>query len=172
MAVLLGRQSASTTVDFNAAGNNTAWKFTAVASGGLVRLWAQTQTANATATAVSLSVWDDTAGGARPGAQLGIANADVLASARGAGLWSATLATPVAITSGTAYWLAWGSSTEQWDFKGDTSGSYVESDTNPIVTPWPSAGNVAGTINVIIWGESAGGNVLISPLPFMSNGRI
>lgn len=157
MAVLLGRTSAgSGTTDFNASGNNTAWKFTAAAGGGLKTLWAQTQVANATATAVTLSVWDDTAGGARPGSQLGIANADVLASARGAGLWSATLATPVTIISGTVYWLAWGSSTEQWDFKGDTSGAYVESDSNPIATPWPSAGNGAGTVNVIIWGESVG----------------
>lgn len=156
MTVLLGLTSAGVgATDFNGTPQTTAWKFTAVASGNLKVLWANTQNANAGATAVGLDIWDDSAGGARPGARLGTAAADNLATARGAGLWSATLAVTVPIVSGTVYWLSWHSSTENWDFKGDAAGAYVENAQNPVPDPWPAAGSGSGTTKAIIWGEDA-----------------
>jgi hypothetical protein len=156
VTTLLGRTTAGTSADFNGFPSTAAWKFTALASGTLAVIKAQTKVSNPTSTAVTLSCWDDTGGGTRPGARLTLQAADVLATARGTGVFAATLATTVAIVSGTVYWLAWASSTEQWNFQGDASGTYVENPANPVATPWPSAGNSGGTVNAILWGEDSG----------------
>ena len=45
MAVLLGRASAATTADFSSAGRTAAWQFTALLSGDVAVLKAQTKKA-------------------------------------------------------------------------------------------------------------------------------
>lgn len=154
MAVLLGRTSASTSTDFTTANRTAVWKFTAVLTGSLVVIKAQTKVANATAGGIRLGIYDDTAG--VPINLLAVANVDSLAAAQGTGVFQATLVTPVSIVSGTVYWLGWFvDATETMDFQGDTSGSYNESPaaTN-FVNPWTTGGG-GGVINAIVWGESA-----------------
>lgn len=153
MAVLLGRQSAGTNGDFSAAGHTACWRFVASATGDLKYIFGQTKEANATATGVRLGIYTDD-GGADPAVLLGVAAVDVLADARGTGVFRATLASTVAIASGTPYWLGWFAATEAFNFQGDTSGTYYE-----IIADFPDPfglGIGPSTTNAIIWGEDAG----------------
>src|SRR3954447_27077172 len=125
MTVLLGRTSAGTTADFGTANRTDAWKFTAVASGQLARIWAQTKVANPTGV-VKLGIYDDDAANARPGNLLAVA---VASGATGTTPFFADI-TPVTIVAGTVYWLAWVNSLENFDFQGDAAGSYLEQTSN------------------------------------------
>jgi hypothetical protein len=154
MAVLLGRQSAGTSADFNAASNPSGWKFTASASAPLAFIFAQTKVANAGITSVELRCYDDSAGGARPGALIGSGSTSV--GVTGTGIFSASISQLPSITSGTVYWLAWRGLGEQFDFQGSTAGSYVENVNGVWADPWQSTGNNSGTIDAILWGEDAG----------------
>lgn len=161
MTVLLGRQTAGASADFNV--NPAAWKFTAAASGTLATLKAQTQVANAEATSLEIGIYDDTGGGSRPGAKL--ASGSTSTGVTSTGVISVDVsASAVSITAGTVYWLAWHGSTH-WDFKGDSGGSYVELTTSQsLPATWPVS-NGSGTVNAILWGESAagGGGQTVSP---------
>lgn len=153
MTVLLGRTSAGTSSDFNV--QIAAWKFTAIASGTLATISAQTKVANAESTQVELAIYADDAGGSRPGTRL--ATATTTTGVTGTGVISVDVsAAAVSITSGTVYWLAWWGSSH-WDFQGDGSGSYIEPTSTQQTMPatWPTL-NGSGSVNAIIWGESSG----------------
>jgi hypothetical protein len=155
MAVLLGRTTAGTAgTDFNGPGHTALWKFTAVASGRLATIFAQTQVANATGT-ITLGIYTDSAGVANT--LLG--KATVSGTGTGTGVFSADISSSaIDIVNGTVYWLGWRNSAENMDFKGDTAGSYDENaGTVDFPTPW-TAGS-AGSVNAIIWGEDAGTTV-------------
>lgn len=169
MAVLLGRTTAgSGTSDFFAAGATAIWgPFVASASGKLKYIYMITQQANATATAVDLGAYTDSAG--EPGANPPIATglADSLAAARGATIFRATMATPADIVSGSSYWLGVHASTENFDFKGDAlANAYRESATAVDFPTWNPTTDLPGGTTVIIWGESeeAGGSSPANPL--------
>ena len=153
MAVLLGRQTAGTSGDFNVL--SAAWKFTAVASGTLATIKAQSKVANPESTSLQLAIYADDAGGTRPGTRLATASTSV--GNTGTGVISVDVsASAVSIVSGTAYWLAWFGSSH-WDFQGDSGGSYVEaSGGSPLPATWGSS-NGSGSVNAILWGESAAG---------------
>lgn len=157
MAVLLGRTSAGTTADFTASGGTAAWDFVASASGDLTTIFAQTKVANAGATGVRLGIYSNGAGVPATGGLLGVASAT---SFTGTGVFSATLGTPVAIVSGTTYWLAWFAASENFDFQGDSSGNYKEFGAADFPnTSW--GGATTGSTNAIIWGESTGANPVV-----------
>jgi hypothetical protein len=175
MAVLLGRTSAGTTADFfggGVGGHTAAWKFTAIASGNVAVLKAQPKVANPTATLVKLGIYSDNGSGTAPNAQLAVAAADSPTAAQGVGPFSATLGAPVAVTSGTVYWLAWYGETEDLDFQGDSGGSYLEYNGSPPST-WGTS--TSSSVNAIIWGEDAGGGATFAPrafnaIPFIGGG--
>lgn len=149
--VLLGRTSAGTTADFNAASHTAVWKVTAVATGTLATLFGQTKVANATGT-VTMGVYADNAGAV--GTFLGKATAT---GATGTGVFSADIsASAISIVSSTAYWIGWRNSAENFDFQGDSSGSYQEN-TGTADFPASFGTGGAGTVNAIIWGEDAAG---------------
>lgn len=158
--LLLGRQSAATSADFNGASHCALWKFTASASGQLATIFAQTKVANAGITSVDLAVYDDVAG--TPTNRLG-QSLTVTVGVTGTGVFSGALAAPVTIVSGTAYWLGWRGIGEQWDWQGDASGSYLEATGTAAFPATWVAGASAGTFNAIIWGEDAGGMVITKP---------
>jgi hypothetical protein len=162
--VLLGRQSAGVSADFNGSGHTALWKFVAAASGRLAKIFAQTKVANPTGV-VTLGIYADSAGVAA--ALLGKATA---AGATGTGVFSADVsASAVDIVAGTSYWLGWRNSAENFDFQGDASGVYDESTgTADFPTPW-TAGS-AGAVNAILWGEDAGsaGSWPCKPLPVLA----
>lgn len=172
MAFLLGRQSAAANADFNASGQEVAWKFTAAASGLLELIWFNTQQANAGLTTFKVAVYSDT-GGADP---INLLGEGLATNFTGAGPFFGKLTAPVPIVQGTVYWLAVLPIGEQFDWKGDTSGSYREkaaSGGTTFTNPW-GAGSAAGTFNAIIWGESINGGAARNPLLEMllrSNGR-
>lgn len=151
---LLGRTSAGASTDFNV--QIAGWKFTAAASGTLATLKCQTQVANAESTILRLALYDDSAGGSRPGALL--TQGSTTSGITGTGVMSVDVsADAVSISSGTVYWIGWWGSTH-WDFKGDSAGSYVECTSLQQTFPatWPT-GNGSGSINAILWGEDSGG---------------
>jgi hypothetical protein len=158
MTVLLGRTSGGTSADFSAGGNTAVWKFVAVASGNLLTLYAQTKVAN-TATSGKLGIYAHDAVNNRPvnAAPLGSA-AVTTANFNGTAVHSATLGSPVAITSGTTYWLGWYSAgADSRNFQGDSSGEYYEASGDfPAATPANWTG--PSSVNAIIWGEDAGGS--------------
>jgi len=125
--LLIGHNvSTSTSTDFNAAGVTSVWRHAALVSGNLAVIKAQTQQANATATAIRLGIYDEVGG--LPKNLLGVASVDGGdVNGQGSALFQATLATPVALVQGTFYWIGWHASTEQWDWKGDiVNGCYRE----------------------------------------------
>lgn len=152
--VLLGRTTAGTSTDFNVF--VAGWKFTAAASGTLATIFAQTKVANAESTQVQLGIYDDSGGGARPGAKL--ASGTTTTGITGTGVFSVDVsASAVSVVASTVYWLAWWGSAH-WDFQGTSAGSYVEAGSgSTLPSTWPSAGNGTGTINAILWGEDGGG---------------
>lgn len=153
MAVLLGRTTAGTTADFVVNSDATAWKVTASATGTLATISAQFKVANAGLTNVQVAIYDDSAGGTRPGARLGEGSTTV--GITGTGVFTAT-GFSVSIVSGTVYWLALRGIGEQVDFQGSTAGTYVEdTGAGPFQATWPSAGQNAGTIDIVIYGEDA-----------------
>lgn len=164
MAVLLGRQSAAANADFEASAWTIAWKFTAVASGTLKTIKAQTQNANAGFTSARLGIYDHDAGNNRPNNDLADSAVNSLTAAQGTGVFDATVS--VSITNGTTYWLAFSGSGEQIDFKGDTSGAYHA---RALVMPatWGVSDNAAGTTNMIIWGESVDDVILFKATPIL-----
>lgn len=171
MAVLLGRQSAGTTTDFNAIGHTAAWTFVASASGQLKYIYSQTKVANATLTGAELGIYADSSG--LPGARLGFAAVDDLTAARGTGVFRATLATPVSIVVGTTYWLARYGATESFDFQGDTVAATYQETTGVVDFPDPFGASATNATTTIIWGEDAPSGIrTFNPVPFMSNGRI
>lgn len=167
MTVLLGRTTAGTTGDFNAAGHTAAWKFVAAASGQLKYIFSQTKVSNPTGTGVKLGVYADSAG--VPGTRLGFALVDDLTAARGTGVFRATLATPVSIVSGTTYHLSRYMATEQCEFQGDASAATYQETTAATDTLDPMGAVAAGGVTSIIWGEDepSGGGVPFRVVPFM-----
>lgn len=139
MAVLLGTQSSGTTTDFFGAGGTGGWSFVAAASGNVVDIYCQLGVANPTATAMSLGIYSDSAGA--PSTLLGSATVSDLRLARDTGLFKATLASPVAVVSGTTYWLAVSGSTEQMDLHG--SGNAGKEATSNMPSTWGALGNMA-----------------------------
>jgi hypothetical protein len=172
MTTLLGRTTAGTTTDFNAAGNTAIWRFVAVASGVLAFIKAQTKVAN-TATAIRFGIYSDSAGVANT--LLDVASVDVLATGNSTGVAQATMLGGVSIVSGTAYWLGWIGVGDARNFQGDAAGSYQETLTaTNFPTPWPSSG--AGSVNAILWGEDSGAgtpagtpDIIMSPMMPMPN---
>lgn len=152
MGVLLGRTTAGTTADFSASGATDVWKFTAVATGLVTTIWAQTKLANPTGI-VRLGIYDDDAANARAGNLLGVSTAT---NATGTTPFSATLPTPVLVVSGTVYWLGWRNSAENFDFQGDAGGSYLEKTGVDFPNPYGLATTTTGAINAILWAEDAG----------------
>lgn len=153
--VLLGRTTAGTTADFTAVNDPSAWKFVAVASGTLVTINIQKKVGNGSMTSIQLAVYDDTAGGTRPGALLG--NGSTSTGVTGTGTITVS-GLSVAITNGVTYWLAWRGIGSRMDFQGTSAGAYVENvGAGAFANPWTVAGNSSGTINAILWGEDAGG---------------
>jgi len=151
VTVLLGRTSAGTTADFDAAGFPAAWKVTAAATGTLTSIYGWTKVANAGLTSIELGIYADDAGGTRPGTRLGNATTTNVEIKDGGAF--AVTGLSVSITSGTVYWLAWRGVGEQFDWQGDASGAYVENAVSAaLANPWPSANNNAGSVNNIIWG--------------------
>lgn len=151
MAVLLGRQSAGATGDFSAPSNTAAWNFTAVASGQLVNIFAQTKSANAASSGWRLGIYANSAG--LPAARLGVASVTV-GSPTGTGVFGAVISPSVTIVQGTVYWLAWYATDVdgQITFVGDSGGSYFE-----VASDFPNPfGSAAGpsAVNAILWGES------------------
>lgn len=154
MAVLLGRTSAGTSGDFEPSASTIAWKFTAVATGQLATIFAQTKVSNPSFSTAKLGIYDDDAANARPGNLL--ASATVVAT--GTGIFSTAVSQ--AIVNGTVYWLAFSATGEQIDFQGDAAGAY-----KAVTTAFPSPFGVptSGTTNMVIWGEDAG--TVSSPPP-------
>ena len=158
MAVLLGRTSQSSPDDDFVTGP-TAVEFTALQSGNLRVIKAQSGlTVNSDLTGMQLGIYADSAG--VPGALLAAADVDDLAVAKGSGVYQATLATPVAITAGTTYHLAFNQTggTGRFDFRaqsGVTNGYRERNVIYPLPNPF---GPVAftGTVQPVIWGESIG----------------
>lgn len=159
MTVLLGRTSASTTADFVGAGHPAAWKFTASASGTLATIFAQFKVANATLTSVELGVYADSAG--NPGALL--ATGTTTTGITGTAVFSVT-GLSASIVASTQYWLGIRGVGEQVDFQGDSIAStYLEDNTNrALQNPWLTAGNTAGNVGIVIWGEDASGAALLA----------
>lgn len=152
---LLGRTTAGTTADFTAVNNPAAWKFVAVASGTLATVNIQKKVANASMTSIQLAVYDDTAGGTRPGALL--AQGSTSTGVTGTGVITVS-GLSVAITNGVTYWLAWRPIGSRMDFQGTSAGAYVENvGAGAFADPWTVSGNSSGTIDAILWGEDAGG---------------
>src|SRR6266545_4298718 len=105
MAVLLGRQTAGTTPDFESSAWTIAWDFVAVASGTLATIFAQTKVANSGFSSGSLGIYSHDAGNNRPNALLASATAG--AGFNGTGVFSGDVSgAAVGITAGTTYWLA------------------------------------------------------------------
>lgn len=155
--VLLGRTTAGTSADFNVSNHTTAWKFTAVASGVLATIFAQTKVTN-TMTGLTLGIYSDNGSGTKPNSRL--ASAAVASGFNGTGVFSADVsAAALSIVSGTVYWLSWGppaGNSDNVDFQGSTSGLYEESNASA-QTPaaWPASSS--GSIDAILWGEDGGG---------------
>lgn len=152
MTDLLGRRSAGATSDFSSSGRTAAWNFVANASGNLVYIYAQTKVANPSSAGWRLGIYADSAGS--PGALLGVASVTI-GDPTGTGVFGAQLANPIAIVSGTTYWLAWyatDASDTHIDFQGDSAGSYIESG---ILVDFSDPFNIGSTsaVNAIIWGE-------------------
>lgn len=162
MAVLLGRTSAGTTADFSGSGHTAAWPFVASASGTLARIFAQTKVVN-TGSGHRLGIYSHDAGLNRPGSLLGVASVDT-GTPTGTGVFSAAISPGVSIVSGTTYWLGWYQTGDPFNFQGDSSGSYRE--TNAAADfPNPFGSESTSTVNAIIWGEDAGGAAATS-FPF------
>jgi hypothetical protein len=150
MTVLIGQTSAGTTADFFGNGHTAAWRFQCGTAGDLRTLWAQLKLANAPMSAMSLGIYSDGAGGTVPGNLLASAAVDDLNAARGTGLFSATLSSPLTLTQGTFYWLAIGATNDQIDLQG-TSGSGRES-LSLFPSPWSDGG--AMVVVPVIYGDS------------------
>ena len=148
--VLLGRTSAGSTGDFEVSGNAVAWEFQAVATGEVETIWFRPKVANAGLSSVELGIY--TGGGAAPGTKLG--SALVGSGFTGTGPYFATLASPVAVTLGTFYWLAAVGVGEQFDWQGDSGGFYsIDAAASPLPATWVEFST--GSNNAIIWGEAA-----------------
>lgn len=151
MAFLLGRTSAGVEPDFALSGSTACWEFVAAASGDLKYIFGQTKVTN-TASAVRFGIYADNGSGTNPQALLGVASVDVLADANGTGVARATLASTVAITSGTTYWLGWFRGGDAGNFQGDSGGDYAEDTGADFADPFVDAGHSG--VNAIVWGES------------------
>jgi len=152
MAVLLGRTTASTTADFASSDTTAAWDFTAVASGTLTVIFAQSKVAN-TGSSYKLGIYADS--GSAPAARLGVGTVTI-GTPTGTGVFGAIISPGVAIVSGTKYWLAIRSAGDAYNFQGDSGGNYFE--TNPTSQDFPNPyGVTAGpsVVNAIIWGEDS-----------------
>lgn len=160
MAVLLGRTTAGTTADFLTGGDSGAWRFLAAASGNVATLWFQSKVSNASpaTTSVEIGIYTDSA--TKPNTKLGSATNSVAAQVQGTAAFSVTLGTPVAVVSGTAYWLAIapGPASVGFDFQGDasagTGGWSIDTPASPLPATWTENVNNAGP-GAIIWGEDA-----------------
>lgn len=156
--LLVGVNSAGTDADNFTAGDNTANKFTAGASGSGVVIRAQTKVANPGFSAFQLGVYADDTGfsPSHPGVQLAVQAADSLAVAQGTGVITATLGSPVTIVSGTVYWLVWYAAGEQFDYLGTLGGgSYWQKAGVPTAPYGAPASGPWGHL-AIIWVEDAG----------------
>lgn len=161
MAVLVGQSSSGTNADFFGDGNTAAWKFTASATGNVAVLKFTVKVANPAFTSAKLGIYTDDAANGRPGTLLASGDADVLADARGTGTFSVTLASPQAVTNGTAYWLAIAAAGEQANFQGTTDTTGKEQ-TGLMPSPYGVPLGGMGSIPAI-WGEDASAGAFIRP---------
>ena len=142
-SVLLGDQSIETAVDFNSAGQAEAFKTTATGTGSMNKLSFYLDATSAAAS-VTVGLYADNAGS--PGSLLG--QATLSSPAKGA--WnSVTLATPVSVTGGTAYWIALlgptGTGTIQFRDHGNGTGSVASTSTQTNLTSLPSTWTSGGS---------------------------
>lgn len=150
MAILLGRTSAGTTGDFNGTQHAAVWPFVAVNSGRAATFFGQTKVANPTGT-VTVGIYADSAGA--PGARL--KGPTTMPGATGTGIFSVDVSSwALDIVSGTTYWIGWRNSAENFDFQGTTGTGYKEN-SGTVDFPDPFGGSSSGTVDAILWIESA-----------------
>lgn len=149
MAVLLGQSSAGTSADFFASSDTAAFPFTAAASGLVTRMWCQLKVANPSFSTAKLGIYSDSAGA--PLTLLGSGTA--VAGFTGTGLFFADMATPIAVVSGTQYWLAVSATGEQADLQGTSAAGVGKEGIGAMPGTWSAGGNMAAT--PVIWGEDS-----------------
>jgi hypothetical protein len=101
--VLIGHETAETQTDSLAAGKADSWKFTALTSGMVRKIYLYVDTGNAS-DSILLGLYAD--GGTAPGTFLSSGSVDMPLKAPLPSWNSATLSTPQQVTAGTVYWLA------------------------------------------------------------------
>lgn len=149
--VLLGREAVGTTTDFAGSNELDAWEFQAVATGVVTTIsFYPKAIAGAGITTVELGIYADN--GAVPGSLLGKATFTGFPSP---GPFSVTLATGVAVTLGTSYWLAVNPHGGTLNWQGTAAGVYAGfTGQASMPASWPGV-TAAGTNNAAIWAEDA-----------------
>jgi hypothetical protein len=162
-AILIGQAARGTTADFVVAGQASAFKLVAGASGTLRHIYLHTKVANASLSTLEVRIYADLAG--VPGGALApvkTATYGAITSAIPGGTTSAGVvrydlgADAFALVSGTTYWIAIRVAGEQFDWQGDAVASaYRERPGATLPDPWNSTGDSVGGNHLTIFGTDA-----------------
>src|SRR5262249_21520662 len=163
--VLLGDQAVEAGADSNPAGSAEAFKTTSGSSGTVATLTVYVDTGS-TATSLVAGVYADAAG--KPGAMLGAGTL----TAPTAGAWNTvSLTNGVAVTAGTAYWIALLAPSGTLRFRDHPGGSPSVSSTQSNLTALPATWSGTATFSdgpVSAYGSSAASPTLVVSPPSLA----
>jgi len=155
MTVLLGQSdTGANSANSNVANTAFAQRLQALATGTVEKIWIRTGAVGSGLTAVHCAVYADNAGAISGATRLSEDNTSGVYTANA---WNGyTLATPVAVTSGTFYWIEFLSIGGTFNYTDNATTGGTERDTSPNTTcPNPHATQSFSNSNVAnVYGES------------------
>lgn len=171
MSIVLGSSSTgANSANSNGAGTSFAQRLAANFTDTIVRLGIRTAVLDGAITAIHCAVYADNAGGISSAARLSDDKTSGPFVANTGNLY--VLGTPVAVTSGTFYWiefLAIGGAFNYTDFA--TTGGTERDTSGQTTCPATHAASTASNVNIAnVWAESNDGSVVIGKRAFALRG--